>query len=299
LHTFKFHRYRVHTYIALLATILHPWCWYEPEEVMTILHYIPYAAVLALSLLISAPANAEDEFFRKGQVYENEQRWSEAFSAYTEVLKRDPNNAAAHYRLGVVSDRLGATEAALKSYQEALRLNPGMPEARQALQGYYVTQGVMFRRNNQSDEAIHAFQQALSYNPDSASAHFELGQEFEQRKQFDEAISAYQESIKRDANNSGPHIRLAAIYSTQGRQEQAIHELQEVLRLNPNDPEAHYGLGVAYNAQGQREQAIASLKQAVRFYLIAGKREEARPAYTLQKQLEAEQTAPAPSGRKK
>lgn len=268
---------------------------------MNTLRTVQQAGILALCLLFPSLiyADAASEFFKKGQTFEQEQRWSEAFSAYTEALKYDPNNAAAHYHLGAVSDRLGATEAALKSYQEALRLNPGMPEARQALYGYYLQQGVMFRLNKQSDNAIRAFQQALSYNPDSATAHFELGQEFEQRNQFDEAIAAYQESLKYEANNSGPHIRLAAIYSTQGRHEQAVREFQEVLRLNPDDPAAHYGLGVAYNTLGQREQALASLKLAVRFYLIAGKRDEARPAYTLQKQLEAEQIAPAPSGRKK
>lgn len=262
------------------------------------LRIVQQACFLTLCVLLTSPTHADSALFQKGQTFEQEQRWSEAFSAYTEVIKREPNHAAAHYRLGVVSERLGATENALKLYQAALRLQPDMAEAKQALEGYYVNQGVMFRRNNQPDEALRAFQQALSYNPSSASTHFEVGQEFEQRQQFDEAISAYQESLKLDANNSGPHIRLATIYSNQGRQEQAIQEFQEVLRLNPNDPAAHYGLGVAYNAQGQREQAIASLKQAVRLYLIAGKRDEARPAYTLQKQLEAQPGVPASSGRK-
>jgi tetratricopeptide (TPR) repeat protein len=285
------------------ATIPQLWCWYEKIQLVEVtvktLRLVHYAASLTLCMLLISPAHAESEFFQKGQLYEQEQRWSEAFSAYTEVIKREPNHAAAHYRLGVVSDRLGSTENALKLYQDALRLQPDMAEAKQALEGYYVRQGIMFRRNNQSDEALHAFQQALTYNPSSASTHFEVGQEFEQRQQFDEAISAYQESLKLDANNSGPHIRLATLHSAQGRHEQALQEFQEVLRLNPNDPAAHYGLGVAYNAQGQREQALASLKQAVRLYLIAGKRDEARPAYTLQKQLEAQPGAPTSPGRNK
>ncbi|MSQ47540.1 MAG: tetratricopeptide repeat protein [Deltaproteobacteria bacterium] len=255
-------------------------------------------ALLTLCVSLSAPVHADSELFQQGQVYEQEQHWSEAFSAYSELIKREPTHAAAHYRLGVVSDRLGSTENALKLYQAALRLQPDMAEAKHALEGYYVRQGVMFRLNHQSDEALRAFQQALTYNPASASTHFEVGQEFEQRKQFDEALSAYKESLKLDANNSVPHIRLATIYSTQGQHAQAMQEFQEVLRLNPKDPAAHYGLGVAYNAQGQREQALASLKQAVRLYLIAGKREEARPAYTLQKQLEAQQGAPRSPGQR-
>ncbi len=234
-----------------------------------------------------------------GQQYETEQHWSEAFSIYTEVLKFDPNNAVGHYRLGQVSERLGAIESALKSYQEALRFNPGMTEAKQALAGYYVNQGIGFRRNNQSADAVHALQQALTYEPASVGAHFELGQEFEQQKQSESAITEYQETIKLDANYSAAHLRLANVYTSQGRHEEAIREFQEVLRLNAEDAEAHHGLGVAYSELGQREQAIATLKQAIRFYLRSGKRDKAQPAYTLQKKLEAEQFSTPSAGKKK
>jgi tetratricopeptide (TPR) repeat protein len=215
------------------------------------------------------------------------------------VLKFDPQNATAHYRLGQVSERLGATDSALKSYQEALRFNPGMTEAKRALAGYYINQGIGFRRNNQSAEAVRALQQALSYEPTSVGAHFELGQEFEQQKQFESAVTEYQETIKLDANHSAAHTRLANVYTAQGRHEEAVREFQDVLRLNPEDPAAHYGLGVAYSELGQREQAITALKQAVRFYLRAGYRDKAQPAYTLQKKLEAEQFAAPSAGKKK
>lgn len=233
--------------------------------------------------------------FTKAQGFENEQRWSEAFSMYSEILKFEPHNALAHYRLGAVSEKLGAIDNAVRSYQEALRLNPGQSEARQALEGYYVNQGVMFRRNNQLEESVGMFQQAISLNPSSANAHFELGQVLEQRGQANEAMAEYQEAIKVDPDKSAAHTRLAALYAEQRQNERAAQEYQEVLRLNPQDPVAYHGLGVAYTALGQRDQAIASLQQAVRFYLIAGQRDKAQPAYDLQKKLMAEKaTASAP-----
>jgi tetratricopeptide (TPR) repeat protein len=259
--------------------------------------------VISLLWLTSAPAPCLivdiQALFSQAQKFESEQHWSEAFSTYTEILKFEPENAQAHYRLGTVSEKIGATDSALKSYQEALRLNPGLTEARTALEGYYVNRGVALRRSNQSDEAIRAFQQALSIVPSSASAHFELGQAFEQRGQTDDAVKEYQETIKLDPNRSAAHVRLAAVYSNQGQHERAAQEYQEILRVNPEDPAAHYGLGVTYSEMGQREQAIASLKQAVRFYLIAGQRDKAQPAYALQKKLEAEQQGTPPAAQKK
>ena len=230
--------------------------------------------------------------FTKGQQFENEQRWSEAFSMYSEIIKYEPNNALAHYRLGTISEKLGAIDSAVRSYQEALRLDPNLSDARKALEGYYVNQGVMLRRNNQLDDAVRMFQQAITLNPSSANAHFELGQVFEQRGQTNEALAEYQEAIKVDPDKSAAHARLAAIYTGQRQYENAAREYQEVLRLNPQDPAAFHGLGVAQNDLGQKDQAIASLQQAVRFYLIAGQRDKAQPAYDLQKKLMAEKGAP-------
>jgi tetratricopeptide (TPR) repeat protein len=252
---------------------------------------------LSIYLFASTATYAQDRFSR-AHGYENEMRWSEALSEYVEILKRDPTNAQAHYRLGVVQTKLGATDDALKSYQEALHLNPGMNEARHALEGYYINQGVAFRRSNQSAQAVTALQQALTYNPSSATAYFELGEEFDRLGHTDESIKAYQQAIVFDPNKSAAHARLAAVYAKQGYYQQAAQEYQEVLRLNPQDPVAHHGLGVAYSELGQRDGAIASLQQAIRFYLIAGQRDKAKPAYELQKKLLAEK-APSTTGKKK
>lgn len=257
-------------------------------------------AVVYFSFFIfTAIGFATEDLMSRANVYENEQRWSEAFSAYSEVIKREPTHALAHYRLGVVSSKLGATEQALASYQEALRLNPGMSEASTALEGYYTNQGVAQRRSNQLTAAVQSFRQALTYSTSSANAHFELGQTLEQLGQINEAIQEYQEALKLDPDKSAAHMSLAQAYSAQGQQENAAKEYQEVLRLNPQDPVAHQGLGFAYNELGKKDEAIASLQQAVRFYLIAGQRDKARPAYELQKKLMVEKASSAPTSSRK
>jgi tetratricopeptide (TPR) repeat protein len=252
-------------------------------------------AISLTFLLAAAPRGwAVDiqALFNQAQGFENEQRWSEAFSTYSEIIKFEPQNALAHYRLGTISEKLGATENAVRSYQEALRLDPNQGDARRALEGYYVNQGVMLRRNNQLDDAARMFQQAITLNPSSANAHFELAQVLEQRGQANEAVAEYQAAVKADPDKSAAHARLAAAYASQRQYDNAAQEYQEVLRLNPQDPAAYHGLGVAQNELGRKDEAITSLQQAVRFYLIAGHRDKARPAYDLQKKLMVEKGLP-------
>ena len=258
-----------------------------------------YTGLLALVVSSGAvgglAANPQD-YIDSGRKFENEMRWGEAMAEYHWILTEiDAKHVEAHYRLGVVREKVGAIEDAIQSYTTVLQLNPSHPGAMNFLEGYYVNEGIAFRREKNFDKARAAFQQALRINGSSAAAHFELGQEFERQGQLDQAIQEYQESIRLDPNKSTVHTQLAAVYVEKGQYQQAIQYYQEVLKQHPRDPAAHDGLGVAYSRVGQPEKAIETLGQAVRFYLVRGEREQARPAYELQKKLLAEKN----SGKKK
>ncbi len=225
-----------------------------------------------------------------GQKFEAEMRWGEAMAEYHWILTEiDPNHVDAHYRLGVVREKVGAIGDALQSYRTVLKLSPGHPGASQYLEGYYVNEGITFRREKQFDKARASFQQALGINGSSAAAHFELGQELERQGQMDQAIEEYQATIRLDPDKSAAHTHLAAAYTREGRYPEAIQAYQEVIKKHPRNPAAHNGLGVAYSKTDQRDKAIETLGQAVRFYLIRGERNQAKPAYELQKKLLAEQ----------
>ena len=229
-------------------------------------------------------------YIDSGQKFEAEMRWGEAMAEYHWILTEiDPNHVDAHYRLGVVREKVGAIEDALRSYQTVLKLSPGHPGASKYLEGYYVNEGIAFRREKRFDKARAAFQQALGINGSSATAHFELGKELERQGQMDQAIHEYQATIRLDPDKSAAHTHLAAAYTGKGQYPDAIQAYQEVIKKHPRDPVAHDGLGVAFSKTDQRDKAIETLGQAVRFYLIRGEREQARPAYELQQKLLAEQ----------
>lgn len=53
----------------------------------------------------------------------------EAKSGLEEAIKKEPNNRILHFYLGYVNSSLGNSEAAIKSYQEALRVDPNYFDA--------------------------------------------------------------------------------------------------------------------------------------------------------------------------
>lgn len=245
---------------------------------------------LTLGLIILPTVDAQDRMSR-GMSYEETMRWSEAISEYTALLKEEPEHVEARYRLGIVYEKLGAIDDSLKWHKEVLQRDATHSGAREALAGYYIKRGVELRRNNKPAEAAQMFQQALQYNADSASAHFELGQELAKTGHKEQAIQSYKQAIQLDPDMSAAYTQLGTVYTDMGNYPEAMRAYEHVVRLNPDDPAAHYGLGVAYSETGERDKAIATLEKSWKNYLKLGRRDLAKPAFDLQNKLKAEKAA--------
>lgn len=87
---------------------------------------------------------------------------------FLEFLKKNPNNATAHYNLGVVYASRNDLDRAAHHYAEAVRLNPGDAGARFYLANVYNLQGKL-------DQAAAHYTAALRIAPNLAEAHFLLG----------------------------------------------------------------------------------------------------------------------------
>src|SRR5262245_14334921 len=79
-------------------------------------------------------------------------------------------------------------------------------------------------RNDQDEEAVQAFQEAVKLDPDLAEAHFRLGLGYEALGKHEEAESQYKK---------------------------AVETYKKFLEANENDPEARYNLGQTYANLGQ------------------------------------------------
>ena len=64
-----------------------------------------------------------DAYINLGAVYERQEKLPEAEKVLVDVLNISPNNARAHNNLGVVYEKAMAINEAVKSYQEAIKLN--------------------------------------------------------------------------------------------------------------------------------------------------------------------------------
>ncbi len=134
----------------------------------------------------------------------------------------------------------------------------------------------------QLPEAIRHLQAALRINPDSASAHSDLGSALARTGHAMEAIPEFQAALRLSPNSATVHNNLANALLDTGRRSDAIAEYRYALSLDPgyadarrnlaiaqqtppaDSAEAHYSAGVDLSHAGRLGEAVAEFEMALR-----------------------------------
>jgi tetratricopeptide (TPR) repeat protein len=229
--------------------------------------------VFALSWTFGTVAYAED-YMAKGRDLENRTLYGPAMAEYQRAIKETPEHAAeAHYRIGVLSNRLGNAEGGMQEFRAALQADPNHAEARKAVAAYYMNRGANARQQQRLPDAIEDLLEAVKFDPGSSTAHVELGMAYEESGRLAEAVREYQAAVTADPKDLTAQVRLGQGYNAQQQYAQAATAFKAVLEGNPNSADAYAGLGVAYAHQGQAGEAKKAFDMAIRKHLVAGRRD--------------------------
>jgi tetratricopeptide (TPR) repeat protein len=127
-----------------------------------------------------------------------------------------------------------------------------------------VDEGLRHADEGKWDEAIKAYQQALSLNPRSADARLNMGDAYLSSGKYEEAFAAYRESILAAPWNPDTHAALGAAYNEMALYGDAFKPFLQAIRLDPNHAQAHYGIGYAHLKLANFKEALNYLRRAVR-----------------------------------
>ncbi len=139
------------------------------------------AAVALLALLIvtgcsgdtsderppSAGQSAADTLVQTGLQLLDTGDEAKARATFENVLELDPNNAYAHYNLGLLAQDAGNDALALKQYDAALKTDPEFTSA-------LYNKGILLE-SRELEGAVELYRRALAIDPDLAAAHMRLG----------------------------------------------------------------------------------------------------------------------------
>ncbi len=205
----------------------------------------------------------------------------DAIAQYGEAIKLDTNYAVAHYNLGKCDGpKKGRRPRRSLEYQTALSIDPAHAEVRnnadlalpeataQRMKMNYAmfhnALGLVFTQEEQANEAVVQYQEALKLNPNYAEASYNLANALLKAGQTEEAMAQFQNAFKLDPGNAKTHNNLGTALRKMGRTGEAIAQYREALEIDPTYTPAYYNLGNALFQKGQIDEAINEYEAALK-----------------------------------
>jgi tetratricopeptide (TPR) repeat protein len=118
--------------------------------------------------------------------------------------------------------------------------------------------------NEEFDEAVEAFTEALRIEPGRADAHFVRGEVYRMQEMHAEAIADFTKAISMIPSWADPYNSRAIVYSQTGEGELCLKDCDAVIRLDPdNAGMAHVLRAAALMEEEEHEKAITDLTKAI------------------------------------
>ena len=263
-------------------------------------------AIDALQNAIALDADLVDANYYLGYAYIEQGHYDKAIPHLERAIAIAPNLKRAYYNLARAHRELGNLEAATHAVTETLRLDPNYQRAHELAnlikQAHY-NRGITYLDDERYSEAITAFQNAITLDPDFTTAHYNLGLTYLKMETYPRAVDALQKTIALDSTYKAAHHSLALAYLGQQELGKARDAARDALKLDPNyqpgrslleaiDPsftpsetqtttpsepeqpanrqivvkprqETHYELGIAYKDSKMHTEAIAEFQKAI------------------------------------
>jgi tetratricopeptide (TPR) repeat protein len=219
---------------------------------LVVYSFLGLGALAADTLAASPPVPLPPEM--KADILMARKMYREAIDFYSLA----PDTAARANKIGIAYHQLLDLSAAKRSYEQALRLDPGFGEARNNLGTIYYSQK-SYRR------AIREYKKALRALPASASVYSNMGTAYFSRQEYKKASEAYEQAVKLDPDVFEHHSSYGTLM-----QERSITELAKF----------HYYLAKMYAKEGSTERALQYVRKALEEGFLERKKFLEDPEFT-------------------
>jgi tetratricopeptide (TPR) repeat protein len=175
------------------------------------------------------------------------------------AVEVDPTFALAHYHLGAVHLVLGNRWKAAAQFRASTQVDAGIPEPFKALGDLF-----MSSPRRLFDQAIEAYQRAITIRPHYADAHVGLGDAKAAKGENEAAIAHYQKALSLDPLNARVQFALGKIYySEKGLYYEAVSAYKKAIELDQYFLDARMGLGEIYEEKGLYKDAVGEYKKVI------------------------------------
>ncbi len=150
----------------------------------------------------------------------------------------------------------GSGEWAIKSYEQALILEPTNPFIYTEIARIYVRMG-----DDYLDKALDAYNNAIKIKPDYSTVHFEIALVYDMQGRINEAIVKMESNRSFSPRDIGIAFQLAVLYYKNSQFDKAKAEFIRTVGLDENHSNARYFLGLLFDGEGNKTAAIEQFEK--------------------------------------
>jgi Flp pilus assembly protein TadD len=193
---------------------------------------------------------ATDRLFDVASQLLQEERHREAARVYTQILERQPDNAAA--KLGMAETYLasGGIKPALAAFTDLSEVGEVKVAAMQG-------QGLSLILLGQLERGEEVLRSVVALDPSSWRAWNALGRCYDSRKDWAKAAHSYEMALKAKPDAYAVHNNIGVSLLAQQRHSEAEAKFVDTLALKPNFETARNNLRFAIAMQGRYREAFA------------------------------------------
>jgi protein O-GlcNAc transferase len=197
-----------------------------------------------------------NELFEAGIGHLQTGRLAEAEACFLRVLALCPGHPDALHLLGVVAFQMGKADACVEFVSQAIRSDKRNP-------AYFFSLGNGLQALGRLDDALAAFDTALTLKPDFVEALSNRGNALQGLERFDEALESYDKALfLKPSFAAASHNRGNALQKL-SRFDEAVESYDNAVKLHPNYAEALYSRGNALQALKRYGDAVESYNRAL------------------------------------
>ncbi len=219
-------------------------------QLLILKNQLAEATKLNNEILKSNPHDV-DGLICKGQIQIAQGDPAGAVESLQGALRNDPDNATAHFHMGVAYAQQNDSARAESEWRDAVHDNPSLLQAQKALATLELGRG-------ENQAALDTAQQIITSQPYAADGYLLHSQAELQTQKYSDAQHDSEEAMKRAPQNPAPYIELGAIQLTQKHYPEAEKFYQQALDKDPTSTSGLSGLMHVYVAQKNYDKAIAA-----------------------------------------
>jgi tetratricopeptide (TPR) repeat protein len=230
-------------------------------EVLLLLGFIalhanqPHESIGWINRALAENGNLADAYFLRGEAQQKAQLYEAAIASYDAALRLKPEHADAWNNRGNACHALGQHERALESYDKAIALNP-------AKASFHNNRGLALKEQGNNPLAIACFEQAIALQNDYGLAYFNLGLSLFALGRYEEAAASHAEAIRLMPGHAPSHWGHADALRARGHYEASLAAYHAALAIEPERADIYNNRGLLLHVWGKHQDALADFETA-------------------------------------